>query len=321
MKNYIFALIVLLCLTACQASPESVPLPTLIRFPSLTPSLHPSVSPTASASYTPSPTLTETMTALPATASPSPSLSPFPSLSPSPSFTATPLPEAFIFGRSAGERDLIAYRFGTGSRIIMLIGGIHQGFEANTTALMEELRQHFANNPNLIQEGVSIIIVPALNPDGASLGRNLQGRFNSNNVDLNRNWGCGWKEDAFFREMEVDAGEQAFSEPETRSLGSLIQRVLPYAVIFYHAAANGVYAGACDENRNVSTELAALYGVSSGYPYGESFSAYAVTGTAPAWVDSIGIPALDVELASAEATEFNRNLEAILAVQSWVLVR
>jgi hypothetical protein len=91
--------------------------------------------------------------------------------------------------------------------------------------------------------------------------------------------------------------------------------------MFYHAAANGVFAGACDESRNVSSDLAALYGQASGYPYGESFSAYAVTGTAPAWVDSIGIPALDVELATADTTEFNRNLQAILAVQSWVLGR
>jgi hypothetical protein len=321
MKLSLFALIVLLCLTGCQESPESVALPTLIRFPTLTATLNPSESPTATFTHSPSPTITETATALPPTASPSATLSPFPSLTFTPRFTATPLPEAFIFGRSAGDRDLIAYRFGTGSKVIMLIGGIHAGFEVNTTGLMEELRQHFSNNPNLIQAGVTMIIIPALNPDGASLGRSLQGRFNGNSVDLNRNWGCGWQEEAFFREMEVDAGEQAFSEPESRALGSLIQRVLPSAVMFYHAAANGVYAGSCEDERSGSGELAALYGVSSGYPYGESFSAYAVTGTAPAWVDSIGIPALDVELASADTTEFNRNLQAILAVQSWVLMR
>ena len=186
---------------------------------------------------------------------------------------------------------------------------------------MEEISQYFTVNPAVIDSEVTFIIVPALNPDGGMAGRTLQGRFNGNSVDLNRNWGCGWKEEAFFREMEVNAGERAFSEPETRALGSLIQRVLPSAVMFYHAAANGVYSGSCEEDSSVSDDLAALYGGASGYPYGESFSAYTVTGTAPAWVDSIGIPALDVELASADATEFNRNLEAVLAVQSWVLMR
>jgi hypothetical protein len=324
MKPFLFVLIVLLCLTGCQKTAESAALPTLVRFPSLTPTLHPSESPTATLTFTPSPTITATATF---TASPSATMSPTAIFSPTatftftPSFTATPLPEAFIFGRSAGDRDLLAYRYGTGAKIIMLVGGIHAGFEANTSQLMEELRSHFAINPHLIEEGITILIIPALNPDGAAHGRTLQGRFNGNNVDLNRNWGCGWKEEAFFRDMEVDAGEQAFSEPETRALGSLIQRTLPSAVLFYHAAANGVYAGACDESREVSSDLAALYGQASTYPSGSEFSAYAVTGTAPAWVDSIGIPSLDVELATADTTEFNRNLQAILAVQSWVLAR
>jgi hypothetical protein len=36
-------------------------------------------------------------------------------------------------------------------------------------------------------------------------------------------------------------------------------------------------------------------------------------------VDSIGIPALDVELATADGTEFQRNLNAVLAVQRWLV--
>ena len=109
---------------------------------------------------------------------------------------------------------------------------------------------------------------------------------------------------------------EPFSEPESTALGSLIQRVNPVAVLFYHSAANGVYAGSCDGS-SVSDDLAELYGTASGYPYGEEFSAYTVTGTAPSWVDSIGIPSLDIELATATGTEFSRNFEAIQAVQQW----
>lgn len=321
MVRFLILLIVLCCLTACQENTESVSLPTLVRFPSLTPSPHPSITPSITATFTASPTITNTPSPIPPTITPTASPSPSPTLLPSPAVTATPLPEAFIFGRSAGNRDLLAYRFGTGSRVIMLVGGIHAGFESNTSLLMEELRQYFANNPQQIVSGVSFIIVPSLNPDGASMGRILEGRFNGNSVDLNRNWGCGWQEEAFFREMEVNAGERAFSEPETRALGSLIQRVMPSAVLFYHAAANGVFAGACEDSARVSDELAAFYGEVSGYSYGESFSAYVVTGTAPAWVDSLGIPSLDVELATSDSSEFNRNLEAVLALQNWVLLR
>jgi zinc carboxypeptidase len=232
--------------------------------------------------------------------------------------TATPLPSVFIFGQSAGGRELKAFRYGTGANIFMLVGGIHAGFEANTVELMEEFQEYFENNPTRINPNVTFLIIPSLNPDGLSRGRILEGRFNNNRVDLNRNWACGWSEDAVFKNGAVNPGENAFSEPETTALGSLIQRLKPRTVLFYHAAADGVFAGACEGHETESLELAALYGETSGYPYGEAFSAYPVTGTAPAWLASMGISALDVELATAIGIEFERNLRAVLAVQEWI---
>ena len=237
---------------------------------------------------------------------------------PSPTATATALPQTFIFGQSAEGRDLIAYRYGAGQFVIMLVGGIHTGFESNTIDLIFEIQEHFQNHPGTIEPDVTFILIPVLNPDGQQKGRVLAGRFNGNDVDLNRNWGCGWSPDAFFNDRAVNAGSEAFSEPESSALGSLIQRINPASVIFYHSAANGVYAGNCGENEADSDGLAAIYGEASGYPYGTEFNSYPVTGTAPGWVDSIGIPALDVELASAEITEVERNLRAIIAVQTWV---
>lgn len=198
----------------------------------------------------------------------------------------------------------------------MLVGGIHAGFETNTVRLMDEMREHFQRTPSDILPGISLLVIPALNPDGLEYGRQLRGRFNDNNVDLNRNWGCGWSPDAEFSGGIVDAGEQPFSEPETRALGSLIQQVQPATVLFYHSAARGVFAGRCI---GISDELAQVYGEATGYPYGEAFGAYNVTGTAPSWVDGLGIPAVDVELATADQTELIRNLRGVLAVQAWVL--
>jgi len=243
---------------------------------------------------------------------------PFPSATAIPTVTPTLLPEVFGFGQSVEGRNLVAYRLGGGSKVIFLVGGIHTGFESNTAVLIEQMRAYYEENLGAILPSVSLIFVPTLKVDGPEYGRQLRGRFNANNVDLNRNWGCGWSEAAVFRNGSVDPGSQPFSEPETTALGSLIQRVRPEAVIFYHSAANGVFAGNCDADSEVSTPLADVYGQASGYPYGTEFSAYQVTGTAPAWADSIGIPAIDVELASAEATERNRNIDALQAVQVWV---
>lgn len=309
-------------LSACQNRAETPEqLPTLVRFPTLTATSHPSESPTVT--FTPSVTMTDmpTRTFTPIATDrfqsmPTDTITP--TILPSPTMTATALPERFIFGQSAGGRDLEAYRYGTGSYVIMLVGGIHAGFESNTIDLVSELRVHFQNNRDAIEPEITLIFVPVLNPDGQARGRVLAGRFNGNNVDLNRNWDCGWSPDAQFGQGIVDPGASAFSEPESTALGSLIQRVNPLAVIFYHSAANGVFAGNCGENDADSDELAAIYGEASGYPYGSDFDEYPVTGTAPGWVDSIGIPALDVELTSAQSNEFDRNLRAIMLLQQWV---
>jgi hypothetical protein len=231
------------------------------------------------------------------------------------------LPEAFRFGQSVNGADLLAYRQGTGDNMIMLVGGIHMGYEAITVELVNELRNFFRERPQEILPGITLVFVPAINPDAAAYGEQLRGRFNANNVDLNRNWGCGWSPEAVFQEQEVNPGSEPFSEPETRALGSLIQRVQPDVVLFYHAAANGVYGGNCNPGSTVSDELAEVYGTASRYPFEGDFGAYEVTGSAPAWVDSLGIPALDVELATSESTEFQRNLNGLMAVQRWLRTR
>lgn len=203
----------------------------------------------------------------------------------------------------------------------MLVGGIHTGFEANTVDLMEELIAHFRQSPADVLGEVTLLIIPVLNPDGIPFGRQLRGRFNANGVDLNRNWGCRWQPEAVFGDMEVDPGPEPFSEPETRALGALIQQTQPAAVLFYHAAANGVFAGRCEEG--VSDELTQIYAEAARYPYGDDFgdggNGYEVTGDASVWVDGQGIPAVIVELATSTQTEFVRNLRAVMALQRWLL--
>lgn len=341
---FIITLIMGLSMSACQ-NQQAESLPTLARLPSVTATLL--ISPSPSLTFTPS--MTFTPTASPTISdTPSATLSTTPdnlltqavdsSLLPtiagivvlstrvgtvvptSPPMTRTPLPSAFSFGRSAQGRDLIAYRFGTGAKTLMLIGGIHMGFEANTVQTVEGLKNHFASHPRDILPDVTLIFVPMLNPDGGEYGRQLRGRFNGNNVDLNRNWGCDWSAQAVFRETTVNAGSQAFSESETQALGSLIQRIEPAAVLFYHAAANGVFAGHCNDT-SVSQEMAMIYGIASGYPYGAGFGDYEITGSAAQWLDSIGIRAADIELASAELPEIDRNLRAVLALQQWLVIQ
>ena len=227
------------------------------------------------------------------------------------------LPDSFAFGQSVEGRPLNARRFGTGTTLIMLVGGIHGGFESNTVELMNQLITHLSYNPGDVLPGISVVIVPVLNPDGLARGDTFSGRFNANSVDLNRNWGCGWQAEAFFQDRQVNAGTQAFSEPETGALAALIYDIRPAIVLFYHSAANGVYAGDC--GGELSGMMSQVLGSASGYPYGVPFSDYVVTGTAPSWVDSLGLASADVELSSATSAEFQRNLAGLFALQCWIV--
>lgn len=234
--------------------------------------------------------------------------------------TRAPGATTFQVGLSVEGRAIWGWRLGSGDTTLLLVGGVHTGFESNTVMLLNELIAHYESTPADILPGVTLVLIPVLNPDGLLRGRRAAGRFNANNVDLNRNWGCEWSSEAYWQTRRVNPGQRAFSEPETQALGQLIRDLRPAAAIFYHSAAAGVFAGQC-EGGHGSDELAAVIGEAAGYSYGQPFTAYRVTGTAANWVDGQGIPAVDLELSTTRETEFIRNLRAIQAVQQWALSR
>ena len=226
-----------------------------------------------------------------------------------------------VIGMSAQGREIAAHHFGSGWRTLMLIGGIHGGWEANTVRLMNELIAHFEGSAGDLPADTALIIIPVLNPDGLALGSGVfAGRMNANGVDLNRNWGCDWSPNAVWRQQRVNPGSAAMSEPETRVLADYILRERPAAALFYHSTAGGVFAGTCGGDRG-SFALSAVVGRATGYTYGSTFSAYPVTGTAPDWLNQQGIPSADVELFTSTDSEFQRNLRGVVAALEWIAGR
>ena len=327
-------LMILLWGAACQPTlVMDETLPTLADIATVTPLMIPTAVPTSipraipSPMETSTPTVTPTATPITVTPTPTPSLTrtPFPmtasaTFSPTvPLPSATVLPDTFTFGASVQGRELVGWRIGNGDQVILLVGGIHTGFEANTVRLIEELATHFRGKPQDVLPEITLVLIPALNPDGLVKGREVAGRFNANGVDLPRNWGCDWSPNAVWREGQaVDPGTRPFSEPETQALAALITDLRPGAVLFYHAAADGVFAGECAGDNSGAAALAAVYGEAAGYPFGEPFSDYPLTGTATNWVVELGIPALAVELATSTGAEFVRNWRGVMAIQRWL---
>lgn len=234
--------------------------------------------------------------------------------------TLTPYPDDVLFsiGRSVEGREIWAWQFGEGSRTIVLVGGIHGGYEANTVVLSERLAEHFRRHPEEVLPGIRLVIIPAANPDGLLRGNDLEGRFNARGVDLNRNWGCEWSETAFLRDIPVDPGPRPFSEPETLALRFYFVAEPPDVVIFYHSALGSVFLGACGGQRPGAGWLGDLLAEATGYLYQQTFSYYEVSGDATNWLAERGIPAAIVELETPDDPEIERNLAGVMALQAYL---
>jgi hypothetical protein len=334
------AFIILVVACACQPTQVMQDIPTLAALPSVTPAplvaARPTQTPRAVATVIPTATETPrlTPTRWPANIMLTPGEGPPPgTLDPrlltqvaqrvdveaAPDTLLSPLggENTTLVGTSVEGRRITARTFGTGSHVLLLAGGMHGGWEANTVTLVDELITHFEDSPQDVLPGMTIILIPVVNPDGLVRGRTPEGRFNANGVDLNRNWDCDWLDTAVWRQRRVDPGPTAFSEPETRALSGFIRQMRPDVALFYHSASGGIFAGGCRGDHG-SAAMSAILGEATGYSYGKDFSAYPVSGTASNWADGLGIASADVELRSWTSSEFERNLRGIMALQLWL---
>ena len=105
---------------------------------------------------------------------------------------------------------------------VLVVGSIH-GNETAGHAVVARLRE--LEPP----PGVQLWLVRTVNPDGALIGT----RQNARGVDLNRNFPFRWRGggrafDTFF------PGRRAASEPETRAVQRLVERIDPDLTLYYH---------------------------------------------------------------------------------------
>lgn len=217
-------------------------------------------------------------------------------------------------GSSVSGTKINAYHLGTGDTEILLVGGTHGSYSPNTSALANEAIRYFKENPSTIPDNVTLTIIPTLNPDGLAM-TGTDGRFNENEVDLNRNFDCEWSETGVWRNQEVSGGSEAFSEPESIALRDYVEANDPAAAIVLFSAEGKVYPSACETvPSKASVELAATYAVSAGYPADAEFDAYAITGDMVNWMAKQGIPAISVLLTDHTNTEWAKNKAGIEAV-------
>lgn len=240
-----------------------------------------------------------------------------------------------VIGKSVEGRDITAYQYGTGDTKILFVGGLHGGYEWNTTLVAYELMDYLAKTPSVIPAKVQITVIPVVNPDGlvkvagtagrfsqtdvaSSTATQIAGRFNANRVDLNRNFDCDWQSTGTWQKTAVSGGSKAFSEPESQAVKAYVEANNPAAVVVWYSAAGGVFSSSCDAGVSSATRaLTNLYGAASGYPAHESFDFYETTGDMPNWLAKKNIPAISVLLSTHEDTEWAKNQKGIEALLTY----
>lgn len=248
-------------------------------------------------------------------------------ITPMPSATATEkVPDqAIAIGYSVEGRPLEVYQFGRGEHRLMIVAGIHGGYEWNTVSLANELIQTMQDGEIVIPEDVTLYVLPNLNPDGYAKQLGVEGRANANGVDLNRNWDADWRENWYGTQCwsyrYLTAGSEPFSEPETRALSSFLLENQVEALISYHSAGLGIFPGGWWDDRR-SLNLAAQLALVSTYQYPPYDSDCEYTGQMIDWAAMNGIAGVDIELTNHTDTdlEMNKNiLKAFLNYQTYII--
>jgi predicted deacylase len=237
--------------------------------------------------------------------------------------TATPTAvdgEPDVIGISAAGRPLQVFRFGSGRRELLIVAGIHGGYEWNTIALADELIALLREEPERIPRDVALYVLRALNPDGEARSHGYDGRANENGVDLNRNWPVNWHPDwdrtYCWHYLPITAGPHPLSEPETAATMRFILAHDFEGLITYHSAALGVFPGGSPPD-TASARLAEAVAAVSGYRYPPVDYGCEYTGQFADWAASQGIPAVDVELRTHESTDFEINLRVLEMFLQW----
>lgn len=241
-----------------------------------------------------------------------------------------------VIGKSVEGRDIEVWTYGKeDARVhLLFVGGIHGGYEWNSVLLAYKFMDYLEENSDAIPilENLKISVIPSANPDGVynvvgKEGRftisdlptttqvNGTGRFNANDVDLNRNFDCKWKPTSTWKNNIVSAGTETFSEPEARAIRDFVLTNDIGAAIFWHSQSNAVYASQCEKGILPQTlSIMNAYSQASGYEAIESFDSYEISGDAEGWLASINISAITVELKTHETIEWEQNLAGIKAL-------
>jgi protein MpaA len=194
-----------------------------------------------------------------------------------------------VYGASVDGIALTVYLPESGSAEIVVLAAIH-GDEPETTVAVSEALRCLPNGD------LQAAVILCGNPDGMVRGT----RGNARGVDLNRNFPTSnWRPDPVFyksraddaRDIALSPGSEPASEPETRALLSLLERLKPRAVVSLHSALACVDdSGASPLGRQLAGRCALPFLTEIGYP---------TPGSMGTWAGERGLNLVTLELEDA----------------------
>lgn len=216
-------------------------------------------------------------------------------------------------GYSAKGRAITAYTFGSGPSAIVYTGAIH-GNEVSTRSLMLRWIDELEANARAIPADKTIVVVPAINPDGVASGT----RTNARNVDLNRNFATtDWRSDITTvtnAPFPKGGGATPMSEPESKAIAAFIGRLSPRLVLSYHSIGGVVIANQAGISNAYTQTYVGLSGYRNATGSGATFD-YSISGTADDYyAEKLGVASIVIELGSHTYHQFERNQKAMWAM-------
>ncbi len=213
-------------------------------------------------------------------------------------------------GYSSRGRAISAYYFGNGGTSVLYVGAIH-GSEGSSSYILQDWIQYLEQNAKKIPADRQIVVVPTLNPDGLAAGS----RNSATNVNLNRNFATNdWKKDINDTNgtLAGGGGKEPMSEPETKAIAALANRLRPRLTLSYHAVGSVAIANGA----GISNSAAAAYATGVGYNNGTGNSTeifqYEITGTFDDWLaQRLGAGSVVVELGSYQYRNFSHHSAAM----------
>ena len=194
-----------------------------------------------------------------------------------------------VYGTSADGIPLTVHLPESNSAELLILAAIHGDESETTVAVSEALRCLPAGD-------LQAAVILCGNPDGMLRGT----RGNAAGVDLNRNFPTSnWSPDPVFyksraadaRDIALSTGTAPASEPETRALLSLIERLKPRAVVSLHSALACVDdSGASHLGRQLADRCALPFLTEIGYP---------TPGSMGTWASERGLNLVTLELEDA----------------------